>query len=123
MADLLKTGSDWLGQMQQKHAAQPVTCTRQGSAQQVAIDATLGRTDYEVNDEFTGAVTAEAVDFVVPTADLSWIPQEGDQFRLTYDDGTVGVYEVMSIPGEGHYRYSDPYHQRLRIHTKKVATE
>ena len=122
MADLLKTGSDWLHETQHQHASQQVICTRKGGAQQVAIYATLGRTEYELNDDYTGAVSAESVDFLVRNEDLPWTPEEGDQFQLAHDDGTTCTYEVMSIPGEGHYRYCDPYHKRLRIHTKRTAT-
>ena len=35
----------------------------------------------------------------------------------------VFVYEVLAPGNEPHYRYSDPFRQVLRIHSKHVGTE
>ncbi len=125
MADLIQTACDWLGGMRQRHASQSVTyCRGDASA---AVQATLGRTDYEVTDESGLTVQAVATDFLVTAEDLVLdgavtLPQPGDRIRLAVGE-QVKVYEVLDLAGSGHYRPSDPYGKTLRIHTKQVDVE
>jgi len=111
--------------MRQRHASQSVTyCRGDASA---AVQATLGRTDYEVADESGLTVQAVATDFLVAADQIvlggaQTLPQVGDRIRLT-DGDQVKVYEVLDLAGGGHYRPSDPYGKTLRIHTKQVDVE
>jgi hypothetical protein len=50
------------------------------------------------------------------------LPERGDAIR-EQQDGKVYVYEVMAPGKEACWRWSDPYRQTLRIHTKQVGTE
>ena len=125
MADLLKIACDWLGGMRLKHASQSVTYSRGNSS--VDVQATLGKTDYEVADESGLTVQAVATDFLISADQLvldgiRTLPRPGDRIRLA-DGEQVKVYEVLDLAGGGHYRPSDPYGVTLRIHTKQVDEE
>lgn len=97
-----------------------VTYRRGGSSVQVV--ATVGKTTRDV-DESDGLVTRyESRDFLVTAAELVLggvrvMPLPGDQ--VVEGDGTV--CELMDFPGEGYWRWSDPYRVTLRIHTKRVS--
>jgi len=122
---MLEQGASWLAGMLKQHASRTVTYAR--GAESVELSATLGRTTYEVADEYGTVVEAKATDFIVPAADLVLAgqkaqPEPGDQVRVTVGD-EVHVFEVMDLGGAGHWRPSDPYGHTLRIHTKLVDTE
>ena len=125
VADLLKTGSDWLHAQQKAHASQTVTYYCGG--QSVEVKATIGRTVFETDDGSGVIIESEVRDYLIEATDLvlggeTTLPQRGDRIRET-QGSTVVVYEVMSPGGAPCYRFSDPYQKRLRIHTKQVDTE
>ena len=63
----------------------------------------------------TGTVT----DFLILATELTLgEPEAGDKIIA---DGRV--YEVMSLAGQGHWRWSDSYRATMRIHTKDVGAE
>lgn len=118
MADLLDTGAIFLARMQGLHASRDVTYAR--GADSVTVAATKGQSRFEVTDD-TGTSTLLSEDFIIAPALLvldgtTVLPEPGD--RIT--DGGV-VYEVMAIPGEPHWRYTDQYRHQVRIHTKIVG--
>ena len=39
------------------------------------------------------------------------------------EDADGMVFEVMSLGGQGHWRWSDPHRQTLRIHTKETGAQ
>lgn len=128
MADMLQAGSAWLSGQMQVHAAQAVTY-RRGDAT-VGLDATIGRTEFEVFDnDLASIVKVESRDFIVAAADLvledaAQVPKKGDQIVEVGADGKTRTYEVMSpAPRTAHWRWSDPYHERMRIHTKLTKQE
>src|SRR5690242_2998929 len=97
VADLLRQGSQWLGQMLNKHCSSPVTYKR-GETEAV-VNATFGRTEYEVVDESGLQVAAIATDFLISADELAQPfdePRLGD--RIIAD---VQVYEVLNLPGQG----------------------
>ena len=125
MADLLEQASAWLDGMRAKHMARPVTYCR--GEQSVEVQATAGRTVFQVADAYGVVEQSESRDFLVTAADLvldgqAVLPGRGDRIRET-QDGKVFVYEVLAPGKEPHYRFSDVYRRTLRIHTKQVATE
>ena len=119
MGDLLRQGGQWLEQQRTAHCSNPVTYRRDGT--EAIVNATFGRTEYEVEDDYGIRVGAQVTDFLIlaeafsPTFDE---PEAGDQIIA---DGVV--YEVMNLAGQGHWRWSDPYRQTMRIHTKEVDSE
>ncbi len=126
MPDLLQTGSDWLADRLKTHASRQVVYRR--GAQQVTVQATMGRTLLKLDDGY-GGVRMEWTDpdFLIHAADLVLggsitLPKRGDQIRETVGTQTF-VYEVMAPGKEPPCRFSDPYRKVLRIHTKQVGTE
>jgi hypothetical protein len=117
MSDLLRQGSQWLGGMLKQYASRPVTYRR--GETDLAVDATVGRTQYEVEDGYGLRVAAEVMDFLILAEDFTLgEPQAGDQIVV---DSTV--YEVMALGTTGHWRWSDPHHTTLRIHTKEIGPD
>jgi hypothetical protein len=125
MTNLLQTGSDWLADQLKTHASADVIYEQGGS--QVPVKATIGRTVFEVVDEYGLVEKYESRDFLIHTADLvlaavEILPKRGDRIRET-QGANAFVYEVMAPGKEPHYRFSDPFRKLLRIHTKHVDTE
>ena len=114
MGDLLRDGLRWLDQQRQAHCSSAVTYSRGSTT--ATVMATYGRTEFEGLDDGGFRVTAHVIDFLI-TADAMPVdaPRVGD--TITADSVT---YEVMNLPGDGCWRWSDPYRTTLRIHTKEV---
>lgn len=125
MADVLQNGLDWLADQLKTHASRAVTYSR--NADQVTVQATIGRTLLKLDDGFGGVrMVWTDRDFLIHAADLVLnssvtLPEPGDQIRET--EGTTRIYEVLAPGDEPVWRWSDPYHKVLRIHTKQVGTE
>ncbi len=117
MSDLMKTGLDWLGDQMKSHVSQSVTYSRGGDS--VVVDATIGRTEFEVLDS-VGMMRREIRrDFLIQAADLDFgsgviLPESGD---IVTDAGRD--YEVCPTGPEPAWRWSDAYRKVLRIHTKE----
>jgi hypothetical protein len=103
--------------MRTSHCSSPVTYRRAGQAD-ANVQATFGRTDYEVADDYGATIKTHVIDFLILGDDLGIEPQAGDQIVA---DGVV--YEVMALGGEGCWRWSDPYRTTMRIHTKEIGTD
>jgi len=117
VSDLLRQGNQWLQQQRTAHCSSQVTYRR--DATEILVDATFGRTEYEVEDDYGLRVGAQVTDFLILATDFTPTfgePEAGDQIIA---DGMV--YEVMSLAGQGHWRWSDPYRTTMRIHTKEVG--
>jgi hypothetical protein len=125
MTNVLQTGAQWLGGVLTSHASESITYHR--GDQQVALSASLGRSEWEVTD-FEGTRTEHTdVDFILGDAaalklDMGiTLPVRGD--RIKWIQGSVvQVYEVMAPNGEQPYRL-DPTETILRIHAKRIGTE
>ena len=125
MGDMLKDASDWLEDKRKEHASSAVTYHR--GTFQVAVQATIGRTVFEIDNGFGILEKTESRDYLILAEDLvlntvRTLPQRGDRIREA-DGETVYVYEVLAPGKEPHYRFSDPYRKTLRIHTKQIDTE
>jgi len=125
MANLLQTGSDWLADQLKAHATVEVVYGQ--GAEQVAVKATIGRTLFELGDQYGIVQKVESRDYLIQATDLilsggAVLPQRGDRIRET-QGGKTFVYEVMAPGKEPPWRYSDPYRKLLRIHAKHVDTE
>jgi len=125
MADLLAQGSAWLEAQRTAHMTRTVSYQR--GAESLEVAATVGKTVFEVDKGYGIVERLEARDYLVLAGDLVLggqpaLPKAGDRVREV--QGTAAfVYEVMAPGNESCWRYSDPYRQTLRIHTKLVATE
>jgi hypothetical protein len=122
---LLQTGASWLADQMKMHASVDVIYER--GAEQVPVKATVGKTEFEIDDGSGVVVRIQSRDYLIQAADLvlggmETLPLAGDLIRETQGANTF-VYEIMAPGNEPHYRYSDPFRKLLRIHTKHVATE
>ncbi len=129
MPDLLQRGSDWLEDQRTQHATRLVTYQRGvvGDGPSVQVQATIGKTAFDVDNGAGALLRVESRDYLVLTADLvlngeQTPPKQGDTIRESAG-GMVMVYEVMAPGGAPHFRFSDPYRKTLRIHTKFVSQE
>lgn len=125
MTDMLARGMEWLSRQRTQHLAQPVTYVR--GADSVTLPATIGKTEFAIEDGHGLLQKYESRDFLVQTGDLilngtATLPERGDQIRETQGKSTY-VYEVLAPGTEPVWRYSDPYRHTLRIHTKQIDTE
>jgi hypothetical protein len=117
--DLLALGTSWLAGQLSAHASRPVSYAR--GAHSVALDATLGRTLFKLDDGEGGILMEWSDrDFLIPGAMLVLAgqpstPARGDTITL---DGRT--YEVLAPGGEPPWRWSDPHRVLLRVHTKLI---
>ncbi len=120
MGDLLRDGLNWLKQQRTAYMTSPVTYRRAGSGSQndAEVQATFGKTDYEVADDYGATIRTHVIDFLILTDELGHEPKAGD---VIVADGRK--YEVMNLAGEGPWRWSDPYRTTLRIHTKDIGND
>lgn len=107
------------------HASTDVIYVR--GVDQVPVKATIGKTEFEIDDRSRVVVRIQTRDFLIHVADLvlgstETLPVTGDLVRETQGTNTF-VYEVMAPGNEPHFRYSDPFRTLLRVHTKHVETE
>ena len=122
MADLIGNAVRWLAGMRHAYATRPVTYIR-GPAS-ITIQATVGRSVFQVLSGEGATETVERRDYIVRAADLVFggvvtLPEVGDRVRETLG-GQVQEYEVVETGQEPHYRKSDPDGMALRIHTALV---
>lgn len=128
MPNLLQRGAEYLAAQLQAHASQPVTY-RRGTGEEaveVAIDATIGRSEFELTTDDGIVERVETRDFLFPTADLvlaetATVPQRGDKIIETIGDATL-TYEVLPHQNLPAFRYSDEFRVMLRVHTKLINT-
>lgn len=125
MTNLLGWGAEWLAAQRTEHLSRPVTYQR--GADTAEVSATIGRTVFELDNGF-GLEKVETRDYLVPVEQLvlagqPTLPARGD--RILESDGTqTFVYEVMSpARDKPPWRYSDPFRQAFRIHTKHIDTQ
>jgi hypothetical protein len=114
MGDLLRQGSQWLEQQRDAFCSSPVTYLR--DIVSYPVNATFGRTNYEVADDYGATIQTHVVDFLILAESLPFEPEPADV--IVADDRK---YEVMNLGGEGCWRWSDPYRTTMRIHTKDVG--
>lgn len=117
MADLLRKGSQWLEQMRKAHLSSPVTYRRSGQAD-LQLNATYGKTNYEVVDESGFTTGGHVWDFLILADELTNSePEPGD---VIVADGRR--FEVLAWGNDIRgWRWSDPYRQTYRIHTKDIG--
>ena len=126
MGDMLQDGLAWLDAQRASHMASPVEYRRDPDA--FAVNATFGKTDYEVADESGLTIGSHVWDFLITADELSpegFEPEPGDVIAApSAGSGQAGrKYEVMNLGGEGCWRWSDPYRQTYRIHTKDIGPD
>ncbi len=122
MSNRLKTGERWLADMQKTWASETVQYARANAGSYMS--ATIGRSEFNVEDISGAMLRVETKDFIIFASDLvlnstAVEPAHGD--RIT--EGGF-VYEV-SPPGPGinHWSWDGSHRNRYRIHTKLIGPE
>jgi hypothetical protein len=119
MPDMLAAGAAWL--TSQLNAAAGTTVTYRRGSDEAEITATIGRSDFEAQDQNGVIENWEARDYLVPTDQLPFgEPLRGDVIVET--SGGVDLdYEVAAPRGVPVFRYGDAFRSIVRIHTKQTA--
>lgn len=115
--DLISKGMAWFEKQRRKHLAREIVYTRKGV--EYRLTATTARTIFETIGPTGVPEHVTLMDFIISKEELSEVnfpPKKGD--RISYNDET---YEVMAIPGQGEYQYTDADRRAVRIHTKQVG--
>ncbi len=123
--DLLEKANSWLQEKRIQHLSQNALYIR--GVEQLMVNVTPGRTDYQVEDQAGMTVKAASIDFIVAAdellfADGSDKPAAGDKIRVTRGD-VITTYEVMDLGPQGCWRYCDSFNTTIRIHTREILTE
>ncbi len=111
--------------MRSSHLSHPVIYSR--GSESVEVGASVGRTVFQTVSSAGLLEVTEARDFLIAAADLvlegqRTLPQAGDRVSESCGPDTF-IYMVLAPEGEPVWRYSDPYRQTLRVHTKQVGPE
>ena len=125
MGDLLETAAGWLDGMRRAHLSRTVTYCRGEESAEVA--ATVGKTEFDIDDGYGAVERFVSRDFLIAGAALvlggeAVEPRPGDKIEETAG-GVVHVHEVLAPGKEPCWRWSDPYRTTLRIHTKETALD
>ncbi|HBG25671.1 MAG: hypothetical protein A2Y10_02475 [Planctomycetes bacterium GWF2_41_51] len=117
MANLLKTGIQFLADKLKAHASETVIYKR--GADTVTICATFGKTNYQIEDDSGFQIGGQITDFLFDAEDLIidgllTVPKAGDQIQTD-----SAIYEALFLQ-DGCWRYSDPYRKIIRLHTKEI---
>ena len=120
MVDLLQSGATWLAGQLKNSVSQSVVYRRGASF--VTLSGTISHQQREVENTAGNITLWENWDLIITAADLILsssvvLPKRGDTWERTVGS-ELHVYEVLSLPGEDVYRYSDSHHTMLRIHSK-----
>lgn len=121
MANFLESSAEWLADTAK--ASSGVSVKYRRGAQSVTLTAVVGTMDFSVDSDGV-LIVITSRDYIVKLADLAiggvaTRPQIGDEIHETVG-GKTHVYEVLPLNGQAQWRYSDAFHKRIRIHTKKV---
>ena len=116
MSDMLQNAVTWLGAQRLAHMSSQVEYRR--DPDMLTVNATLGKTDVEIADESGLTIGSHVWDFLIAAEELGFDPEGGDVIAAN-----GRRYEVMNLGGEGCWRWSDPYRQTYRIHTKDIGPD
>jgi hypothetical protein len=120
MADLLRTGTEWLATQLQAHAG--TTATYRRGLLSCALTVTIGQSSFTREDGEGLKTARRMVDFLFPAEDLilddeQVEPEPGDRIEVT----GLGTFELFAPGGEeGAWRFSDPHRVILRVHGEEV---
>jgi hypothetical protein len=122
---MLAQAASWLSGVRKANMTTVVTYTRPGApAASVPVSATIGATTFQIENEYSVLVQFTSRDFLITAADLVLgaavvQPKPGDCITESAASGTI-VYQVLAPGKEPCWRWSDPYRNTIRVHTKQV---
>lgn len=113
---MLAAGIESLRDDLQKVAAEDVLYTPAGSkSEALPHKAVVGKTVFSQTAPGGTAIRTETRDFLFAADGFEIEPRRGD--KIAWDGRT---WEVQGVGGEPVWRWSDPQHKQLRVHTKLV---
>jgi hypothetical protein len=122
---MLAQAASWLSGVRKANMTTVVTYTRPGTpAANVPVSATIGATTFQIENEYSVLVQFTSRDFLITASDLVLggavvQPKPGDCITEAAASGTI-VYQVLAPGKEPCWRWSDPYRNTIRVHTKQV---
>lgn len=114
MPDMISSGLDWLASQLNENASQSVTYHRDGT--DYAITATIGKTDWGVDQTSNVNAGFKTRDYLVMTADLPFLPRRDDKV-IEIKNGKRYTNRVIEQPGIPTYRDANTNKTMIRIHT------
>ena len=123
--NLLETGAQWLADQMEENVSSSVVYAR-GSLQ-CSLDASFGKTQFEVSDQAGMLHNIDSHDFILRSANMLFdgdifVPKEFDEIHVVRGGAThryvVAKYGSMIDSTEQVYRWCDPYGKQLRVHTR-----
>ena len=120
--NILEAGSNWLED--QRHEFLSSVIEYQTGDYRFELAATIGKTEFEVADEFGRFLKFCSRDFLVLSCDLKL--SDGSQFKPQLGDKILEngfCYEVLAPGDKQCWRFSDPFQKSIRIHTKLIGAE
>lgn len=121
--NLLQIGGTWLAAQRAAKMSHAVTYAR--GVASVTVNATVGRTAWDVTRDDGSVLQDESRDYLITTADLVLSgsltkPAAGDVITETLAGESV-EYTVMAPGTERPWRYADAQRLTLRVHTKQTG--
>lgn len=125
MVNVLEEGAEALKDQLRDFASSKVTY-RSGPSSSVEVDATIGRTIFEVFSASNVVQRTESKDFIFPVVQLDFgsgvvEPKRGDLVEFARD-GRTDIFQVMAPGDEPDWRFADVYRKQYRVHTKHTRT-
>lgn len=123
MASSMKSAALAANKAQRSAAGEAITYKR--GVNSVSLTAVIGTSGFDQVDAMGIVERIESRDYFIEAAKLIIdsaliLPGIGDSILETVD-GVTYTYEVMTLDGQPAWRYSDPYRDKLRIHTKQIV--
>ncbi len=123
--NLLEDGATWLADQMEQNVSSPVVYVR--GSQQCELNASFGKTQFEVTDQAGMLHNVESHDFILRSANMLFdgeifVPKTHDEIHVVRSGVThryiVAQYGSMIDSTEQVYRWCDPYGKQLRVHTR-----
>lgn len=118
MADVFLNAAVWLDQQRRDHLSRTVTLS--GPELFITLQAAIGRSEYETQNEYGAVERWESRDYIVSRADLPRLPAPGD-IIVENQAGRQATYEVVAPRGMPVWSPGDSYGISISIHTKLVG--
>ena len=121
--NLMTSASRWLHRQRAIHSTDQMFYAR--SSISVKMDATLTRTEYELEDGDGATIKMEVADFIFSEdvlkklGDEIKIPEVGDEITMIRGN-KLSVFMVSEFGGIGHWKYVDRNGANIRVHTVKI---
>jgi hypothetical protein len=98
---------------------------RRGETEIPCVPFLTGESTFETIDAAGAVVTVRSRDFLIQPEHYDFgdgpvEPARGDQIDEEHADG-VHTFELLDLPGQPSWRWSNGFNVRYRLHTKEIA--